>query len=206
MNLNTVIEMNKGLIISCTKKFYHADPEDLYQAGVLGLLKAYKNYHFDGHTKFSSYAYKYIYGEMYLLTCNHHKDLIKLANLIEKTRYTLAQKINKIPTDDEIAQFLKIPVTQIKDALLIRQDVLSLDNDENKSLYDTIKCEDNIDDKVMILNGLNHLTDEEKQIIVSRYYHDMTQDEVAKKLSLSQVTISRKEKQGLNKLHDILKV
>ena len=70
MDIETVIELNKGLIISCVNKFYNVAKEDLYQAGVVGLLKAYKNYKYDGKTKFSSYAYKYIYGEMYLLAAN----------------------------------------------------------------------------------------------------------------------------------------
>ena len=202
MDIDTVIEMNKGLIISCLNKFYNVDKEDLYQAGVLGLLKAYKNYHFDGKTKFSSYAYKYIYGEMYLLTNNHNKDLIKLAHLIETTRYKLAQRLNKIPSDNEISDFLSIPIDMVKKALESTYEVLSLDD----TLYDKVKVENNLDDQVMLLHSFKYLTEEEKKIIISRYYQDMTQEEVAKKLSLSQVTVSRKEKQSLNKLRDILKV
>ena len=204
MNINDVIEMNKGIILSLMSRFYNVDKEDLYQAGVLGLLKAYQNYHFDGKTKFSSYAYKYIYGEMYLLANNQsikiNHDLYKLASLIEKTRYKLAQKYNRIPSNEEISKFLNIPIKQIDDALLACNQVLSIDNDVN---LDVASIQDN-DNNILIKQSLKYLTDEEKEIILSRYYGDMTQMEVAKKLSWSQVKVSRYEKRSLNKMHDFM--
>ena len=208
MNIDTVIELNKGLIISCVNKFYNVDKEDLYQAGVVGLLKAYKNYKYDGKTKFSSYAYKYIYGEMYLLVNNNSlkvdKDSIKLAKLIEKTRYSLAQKINKIPSDEELSKFLNIPLKTIQDTLSLSNEVLSLDEDD--TLYNKLSTNDNYDNSLLIFQGLKYLTDEEKKIIIDRYYNDLTQDEIAKKMELSQVTVSRYEKRSLIKLHDYMKV
>jgi len=208
MNIDTVIELNKGLIISCVNKFYNVDKEDLYQAGVVGLLKAYKNYKYDGKTKFSSYAYKYIYGEMYLLVNNNSlkvdKDSIKLAKLIEKTRYSLAQKINKIPSDEELSKFLNIPLKTIQDTLSLSNEVLSLDEDD--TLYNKLSTNDNYDNSLLIFQGLKYLTDEEKKIIIDRYYNDLTQDEIAKKMELSQVTVSRYEKRSLTKLHDYMKV
>ncbi len=208
MNIDTVIELNKGLIISCVNKFYNVDKEDLYQAGVVGLLKAYKNYKYDGKTKFSSYAYKYIYGEMYLLVNNNSlkvdKDSIKLAKLIEKSRYSLAQKINKIPSDEELSNFLNIPLNTIQDISSLSSEMVSLDEDD--TLYNKLSKNENYDNSLLIIQGLKYLTDEEKKIIIDRYYNDLTQDEIAKKMELSQVTVSRYEKRSLTKLHDYMKV
>ena len=208
MNIDTVIELNKGLIISCVNKFYNVDKEDLYQAGVVGLLKAYKNYKYDGKAKFSSYAYKYIYGEMYLLVNNNSlkvdKDSIKLAKLIEKSRYSLAQKISKIPSDEELSNFLNIPLKTIQDISSLSSEMVSLDEDDN--LYNKLSKNENYDNSLLIVQGLKYLTDEEKKIIIDRYYNDLTQDEIAKKMELSQVTVSRYEKRSLTKLHDYMKV
>ena len=210
MNIETVIELNKGLIISCMNKFYNVEKDDLYQAGVLGLLKAYKNYKYDGKTKFSSYAYKYIYGEMYLLVNENslkvNKDVIKLAKYIEKTRYALAQKLNKIPSDDELSKFLNVPIEIIRESLSSVEESLSLDDNQNEGLYNQIKVNNNFDEKLLIMQGLKYLTDEEKQVIIDRYYNDLTQSEIASKMDLSQVTVSRYEKKSLSKLHDYMKV
>ena len=76
-----LIEANKGLIYNAMSKFYNAEAEDLYQVGEIALLKAYKNYKDDGTTKFSTYAYKYIYGEIYLYVNNNKiiRQLLKLS-------------------------------------------------------------------------------------------------------------------------------
>ena len=210
MTIDMVIELNKGLIISCVNKFYNIDKEDLYQAGVVGLLKAYKNYRYDGKTKFSSYAYKYIYGEMYLLACENNikinKDILKLSKMINKTKYALAQKLNKIPTNEEIATFLTLPVERINEALMATDEILSLDNDDNNSLYDVIKDNTNYDDAILLSQGLKYLSDDEKRVIIDKYYNDLTQDEIAKKMLLSQVTVSRYEKRSLSKLKEYMKV
>lgn len=209
MDIDTVVELNKGLIISCVNKFYNVDKDDLYQAGIVGLLKAYKNYKYDGKTKFSSYAYKYIYGEMYLLVNNNsmkiNKDTIKLANTIEKARYSYAQKINKIPSDEELSKFLNIPLSTIQEVSSVTNESISLD-DESDSLYNKLSKNEDYDNNILILQGLKYLTEDEKKIIIDRYYNDLTQDEIAKKMELSQVTVSRYEKRSLNKLYDYMKV
>ena len=85
--LENIIKENAGLIWQIAKKFYGTNKNDLYQAGVLGIIKAYHNYKIDGNTKFSTYAYKYIYGEMYLVACNkemkYGKELLQLVSKIE---------------------------------------------------------------------------------------------------------------------------
>ena len=92
-----IIELNKGLIYKIAKRFYNASLEDLYQAGALGVVKAYKKYKKNGTTKFSTYAYDFIFGEMYACVTKESqikvsRDILRLYNLVEKTRYSLAQK------------------------------------------------------------------------------------------------------------------
>lgn len=206
MNLEDVIKLNSNLIYKIASKFYGSDIEDLYQAGVVGLIKAYHNYKYDGKTKFSTYAYEYIYGEMYLLVNNKNikinRDIVKLYHLIEKTRYTLAQKRGRMPSNHELALFLNISEYKINEAMIAGMEVMSIDKEENNFIYDTIGTSSDLDNNLMIKDGLNILNEEEKQIIVDRYFNDMTQCEVAKKLSLTQVKVSRYEKKGLNKMQN----
>ena len=79
------------LIKSISNKFYGIDKEDLIQAGKVGLINAYKHYDKNSNTKFSTYAYTYIYGEMYNLLLNNkmiktNKDTLKLVKVIDKTK------------------------------------------------------------------------------------------------------------------------
>lgn len=212
MTIDQIISSNTNLIYKIASKFYGAEKEDLYQAGVLGLLKAYKNYQNNGNTKFSSYAYDYIYGEMYLLVSNKtlkiNKDILKLYRLIEKTRFALAQKYNRIPSNMEIASFLELSEKDINEAILAGKEIMSLDVEEQRPIYETIEVEEkiNTDDKILLSEGLEVLSNAEKEIIKARYYEDMTQSEVAKKLSMTQVMVSRYEKKGLSKMQNFLQL
>lgn len=210
MNMQDIINQNTGLIYKISKMFYGVDKEDLYQAGILGLMKAYKNYNSNENTKFSTYAYDYIYGEMYLLANSKivkiNRDTLKLYKLIEKTKDILTQKNSIIPTYEEIAKFLKIDKSKIYDAVMSGQSIMSLDNDDHLSYYETIKApeHENVDNHILINESLNYLTEDERNIIKSRYLEDLTQSEVARKLSMTQVMVSRYEKKGLNKMHEFM--
>ena len=210
MKIEDIIRGNTNLIYKIASKFYGVEKEDLFQAGILGLLKAYKNYQENGTTKFSSYAYEYIYGEMYLLAHNKslkiNKDILKLYSLIEKTRYQLAQKINKIPSTKEVADFLNYPQKVIDEAIMAGKEIMSLDSDENKPYYETISTSENhnLDDQILISESLEMLLPSEKEIIKARYYEDLTQSEVARKLSMTQVMVSRYEKKSLSKMCEFM--
>ena len=210
MKIEDIIRGNTKLIYKISTKFYGVEKEDLYQAGVLGLLKAYKNYEENGNTKFSSYAYEYIYGEMYLLAHNKsmkiNKEILKLYSSIEKTRYQLAQKIGKIPSNKEIAQFLNYSENIIEEAVMAGKEIMSLDNDKDMSYYETIKADDknNLDDQILISESLEYLLPSEKEIIKARYYEDLTQSEVARKLKMTQVMVSRYEKKSLSKMCEFM--
>ena len=210
MTKEEIINQNAGLIYDISKKFYGYPKEDLFQAGVLGLLKAYKQYDESFNAKFTSFAYKYIYGEMYLLVNNRplkiNKDILKLYKLIEQTRLSLTQNNGFVPSYEDVANFLEIDKSKIYEAVMAGQSIMSLDSDENISLYDTIKSEEkvSIDDKILIDESLDLLSEDERNIIKSRYFEDLTQCEVARKLSMTQVMVSRYEKKGLDKMQKFL--
>lgn len=207
-----LVNANKGLIYKISKQFYNVDQDDLFQAGVLGIMKAYKNYQKNGTTKFSTYAYDYIFGEMYTLAYNQtpikvSRDLLRLYKIIEKTRYALAQKFGKIPTDVELAQYLEKDVLLIRQAIEAANTVMSLDyktSDDERSIYESIPSRESVslDDQLTIYDGLNTLSTEEKRILEYRYFEDLTQSEVARKLQMTQVKVSRYEKKGINKMRE----
>ena len=211
MNYEKILKDNERMIWKIAGNFYNVDKNDLFQAGVVGLLKALKNYKDNGVTKFSTYAHDYIFGEMYLLASNKEiktsKDILKLYKKIEETRYVLAQKLAKIPSNLELAEFLGMGLEDIDMACMSASCILSLDADEEnaRNAYEVIgaKAED-IDTKILVDDSFAVLNDDEKNIIRSRYYEDLTQQEIAKKLNMTQVMVSRYEKRGITKMREYL--
>ena len=203
-----VINLNTNLIYKIASKFYNVDLEDLYQVGVVGILKAYNNYQKNGTTKFSTYAYDYIYGEMYNLVNSNNdykvsKDLIRLYKKIELTRYTLAQEYGRIPTNLEISKYLNIELSLVSSATNIGNTIsFDEDNENARNLSEMISISENIslDDKLILEESINSLSEEERKVILCRYYEDLSQIEVAKKLRLSQAKVSRYEKRSIEKM------
>ncbi len=213
MTPEELIEVNRGLILNICNKFYNAEAEDLFQVGAEALLQAYKNYKNDGTTKFSTYAYPYIYGAMYALASNNNpikvnQYLLKVRKLAEKTRYDLAQKYGRIPNNEELAMYLEIDEVIINQATMSMECVKSLDEqpDNERSYYETIGSEERIsmDERLDIYDSLDKLNDSEREIIKARYYSDMTQSEVARKLNMTQVMVSRYEKKGIEKMRQYM--
>ncbi len=210
MTNEEIVSMNEWLIKKIAKKFFGVEYDDLYQAGVLGMMKAIQNYQKNPTTKFSTYAYDYVYGEMYQMVykskqLKFSKDILKLYRQIEFARSSLAQKLKRIPSNLEVALFLEMKEEDVEQILFTGNCVVcSLDEtgDEEKNYYETIPKEEqlSIDDKVMLHESLNELNDDEKKIIQIRYFQDYTQSETAKKLHMTQVMVSRYEKKGIEKL------
>ncbi len=210
--LESVIKSSAGLIWKISKMFYGVEKADLYQAGVLGVIKAYNNYQSDGDTKFSTYAYKYIYGEMYAVASSKSikisKDILKLGKMIEHGRNILAQKLLRTPSNKELAAFLEIEEDKIEQALFWASSIISIDNDtdDERSLHETIALEESItqDEKMLLNDSLDTLNPLEKDIISARYYEDLTQSETARKLGITQVMVSRYESKSLAKMRKFM--
>jgi RNA polymerase sporulation-specific sigma factor len=196
-------------IINNFNKYY--DKEDLYQVGVIGVIKAYNNFDNSLGVKFSTYAYTYILGEVraYIRSAKQIKvsrDLIRLNTKIEQTKSILSQRLMREPSILELSLFLEVDEQKIEEALNINN-IISFDepvNDNGKeiTLYDTIGKKDNVDLNILIdlREQLNSLSSDEKRLIESRYFEDNTQTETANILGMSQVQVSRCEQKVLKKL------
>lgn len=211
--LQTIITLHEKLIYKIASKFHDLDKEDLYQCGVIGLIKAYKNYIKSETTKFTTYAYNYIFGEMYEFANNMrsirlNKNILKLYKKIEQAKYHLAQSKGYYPSNQEVASFLGIEETIIFEIERATSSIMSLDQETERPIYETISSpKDNIStSNIDLKDSLNQLTKEEQSIINYRYFKDYTQSETAKILGMSQVKVSRYEKKSLTKMYNYLSI
>lgn len=213
MNTDIKVKDYDKLIYSIINKYsFFGDIDDLYQVGVIGLLKACDNYDSSFNTKFSTYAHTYILGEVLKYIRDNkvvrvNRDLIRLSSKVERVREVLNQKLMREVTNNEIADFLGIDEKLIDDAVISSNFVRSLDyelNDEGRelNLYDSVKYEEKgFDGDLMDLrDSLDNLDEEERKIIKYRYFDDRTQSDVSIELGMSQVQVSRKETKILQKL------
>lgn len=208
--LEQIITIHEKLIYKIAKSFHNIPITDLFQAGIIGLIKAYNKYDKNSETKFSTYAYNYIFGEMYELANNSraiklNKDILKLYKKIEQTKNILSQRLGYEPSITEIAIYLQIDENQIRDIYNATSSIMSLDNDEEKNIYEVIGNNDKNQDNIIDLKeSINTLSEEEQKIIKLRYFKDYTQQETAIILGLSQVKVSRYEKKSLTKMYNYL--
>ncbi|MGN1370748.1 MAG: sigma-70 family RNA polymerase sigma factor [Candidatus Coprovivens sp.] len=211
--LDTIIELHKKLIYKIASKFHDIDKEDLFQSGIIGLIKAYNNYNYSETTKFTTYAYNYIFGEMYDFANNMrsiklNKNILKLYKKIEQAKYLLAQKLGYYPSTTEISSFLGIEETLISEIETATSSIMSLDTETERPIYETIpSLKDSINpSSIDLKDSIKTLTKEEQDIINYRYFKDYTQSETARILGMSQVTVSRYEKKSLSKMYNYLSI
>ena len=212
-NITELIFENEGLIYKIINKYKnYFEIEDLYQVAVMGLIKAYNNYKNSYNTKFTSYAYPYILGEVikYInefrsIKVNRQSKILYLKIL--KAKELLSQKLMKNPTIDELSLFLEIDEKTIDETIIGNSTIESLDkiisiDDKNLELYDKLGYYDETIENYSIKSEVEKLSPEERQIIEARFYNDLSQRETGKALGMYQVEVSRKEKKILKKLYD----
>ncbi len=207
-----ILSCNNLIYMIVNKYFKGYDKEDLYQVGVIGVIKAYKNYKSNMGVKFSTYAYKYIYGEIYAYVNSNKsfkmtKDLITLYKKINEAKNILSQRLMKEPSIFELSSFLEIDENIINNTLLAMNRVDSLEKvvyegDNNILLGDMVKDNKNYYnlDYIILSDEINNLPSPDKEIIYLRYYEDKTQNEVSKILGINQVGVSRIETKTLKKI------
>jgi len=195
-----------GLIYKIISKYpKRYDRDDLYQVGMLGLIDAYKHYNSNYDTKFSTFAYYYIVGEVnkYIRENSSLKisrNIIELKKKILECRDVMTQKLGRAPTNLEISLYLDVDISLIDNALVATDEVASIDDNIN-----LIKSYDDTSPEVLDLKGeLNKLSSEEKKLIYARYFEDLTQSETSNILGMSQVQVSRSESKILKKLRENL--
>ena len=210
-NISDIIIENEGLIYSIINKYKnYFELEDLYQVAVMGMLKAYKKYNYNYNTKFTTYAYPYVLGEVikYINESRNiklNRNTRILYSRIMKAKEILSQKMMKEPTNYELSLFLELNESLIEEVINANMKVESLDRiiteeNNNFALYDKLGFNDNTIANYSLIYELEQLPEEEKQIIKARYYEDLSQKEIANLLGTYQVEISRKEQKILKKL------
>lgn len=212
MDIDSLIEENRMLIYKISKQFYGLDTEDLFQAGCIGIIKAAKNFKDIGTCKFSTFAYKYIFGEMYELstkskTIKMNKAYLKAAKVIETARSILTQKLERFPTIDELSMYTELDKSFIEEVLILTKETLSLDcelnDEENLSLYNEIGNNYDYDTNILLKDSINQLEEPMRSVMIYRL-NDYTQSEIAEVLNLSQVKVSRLETKGKSKIKEYI--
>lgn len=207
-----IIEDNKNLIYKIASKYsYYYNIEDLFQVGTIGLIKAYKNYKMNCNVLFSTYAYKYILGEIVSYIKNDrnikvNEDIIKIYKSYEKSKDFLTNEYMRCPSHEEICSFMNIDVDYMTNVIEMCAFTVSLDDElkEDYTLSNIIGVDNsnNIDYLIDLKSELEKLSENEREIIKLRYFKDYTQSEVAKHLNLSQVKVSRDETKVLKKIRE----
>ncbi|QIW88765.1 RNA polymerase sigma factor [Bacillus phage P59] len=213
---DTLVMKNERLVWSTVQRFINRgyEPEDLFQIGCIGLLKAIDKFNTDFDVKFSTYAVPMIIGEIQRFI--RDDGIVKTSRSIKE----LANKIRRGELIDKpihiIMEALEVTEEeQVKTALeYIRSSVRSMDSVVYENDGDPITLGDQLAGDVNSLSGswfdnialhaaLDHLDEREKKIVQLRYFVDRTQSEVAEVLGISQVQVSRLEKGILLKIKEL---
>lgn len=208
--MDNLLEYEK-LVYSIVNKYGKScDKDDLYQVGMLGLIQASRNFDEKFNIKFSSYAYYYILGEVTKYIRENRqmkvsKELVKLHSSIEKARSIMEQRLGREPSITELSLFLEIDEEKIREVMDAMSEVKSLDfvyDEDGCELYSSIGVVDKetIPDILDLKDQIMKLPVDERNIILARYYDELTQTEASKELGISQVQVSRKEGKILEKL------
>ena len=208
---NEDIEKYSKLIYAVAHTFtWYPEKDDLFQAGYKGLMVASSNYDANKGVKFSTYAYPFIWGEMNKWIVDDRnikvgRNYRKLKLQIEKAKILLEQQLMREPSIAELSYYLNISEVELMEAMRVVSTV-SLDSvisDEGKelTLYDTVPSKGmDINTLTAFREELSRLTPFEKSLIEARYLNDMSQQEIASILGITQVQVSRQEKKIKEKI------
>ena len=204
-----LIEENIGLVRSIALRFRDrgCEHEDLIQIGTIGMIKAIRSFSFDRGTAFSTYAVPLIMGEI----TRHLRDdgPIKVSRVYKKLSADLARARSRIVAEEgrdpgiaELAELCGVSVEDASVAFEASSPISSLSetygDDEKLTLESQIASDDceieRITDKIALSQAISKMPKDWQRIVLLRYYRNMTQQQVAESLGLSQVKISREEK------------
>lgn len=210
-----LIAENTPLLKSIVKRYMgkHIEYDDLFQVAGIGLLKAIKNFKQDFNVRFSTYAVPMILGEIkrQMRDDGYIKVSRSLKSLSSKiTRYMdeVIKQGNDDPTVEQIARHFDISPSDVVFALDATRLPVSLyettsDKDGKQTeLVDRLPTDEDrkMVQSLILKDMLSHLSERERKIIIYRFFRDMTQGEIAEKMGVSQVQISRLETKILDKL------
>ena len=208
-----VIE-NNGLIWSVVRRYYGrgVDPEDLYQLGCLGFLKAVQGFDFDYGTCFSTYAVPKIAGEIRRFLRDDGaikvgRSLREQAQTLYTVRQRLRQQLGREPVLSELSDATGWTAEEIAQVDLATDapDSLQRETADGLTLEGTLGTEapeESLVERIALREAIDHLPERERMTILLRYFKGLTQDQTARILGVSQVQVSRLERRGLKRLRE----
>lgn len=210
-----LIEGNLRLVLSVIQRFDKRgeSPDDLFQVGCIGLMKAIANFDPSKQVRFSTYGVPMIAGEVrrYL----RDNSAIRVSRSIRDVAYKVLQckeamllRLGREPSIEEIAQELALPPEDVAEALDAVCAPVSLyepvytDGGDPLTVMDQVRDQKNTDEhwleRIALQTAFSALADREKQILSLRFVGGKTQMEVADRLGISQAQVSRLEKGAIN--------
>ena len=218
-----LIEGNLRLVLSVIQRFDKRgeNPDDLFQVGCIGLIKAISNFDPDKQVRFSTYGVPMIAGEVrrYL----RDNRVIRVSRSIRDVAYRVLQckealttRLGREPTLEEISKELDIPLEEVSRALdavcapASLYDPVYSDGGDALTVMDQVRDTKNTEDgwmeHITLQNAFRALNDREKQILSLRFYDGKTQMEVASALGISQAQVSRLEKGAIGAMRKSVSV
>lgn len=205
---------NLRLVLSVIQRFNNRgeNPDDLFQVGCIGLIKALDNFDLSHGVKFSTYAVPMIIGEVrrYLRDNNSirvSRSLKDIAYKAMQAKERLSYELSREPSISEIASDIEVAREDVVLAMDSIQDPVSLFepvfHDDGDAIYvmDQVQDMKNTDEKwienISLSEAMNKLTPREKHILKMRFFEGKTQMEVADEIAISQAQVSRLEKNAL---------
>lgn len=208
------VRENSGLIWSIVRRYYGrgVEPDDLYQLGCLGFLKAVQGFDFSYGTCFSTYAVPKIAGEIRRFlrddgSLKVGRSTREKAYLLYTARDKLRQSLGREPTLSELSEATGMEPEEIARVEIATDapESLQAENDDGLSLegmLGTEAPEDALVEKIALREAIEKLPEKEKMTILLRYFKGLTQAQTARVLKVSQVQISRLERKGLLRLRE----
>ena len=212
-----LVEENAGLIWSVARRYFGrgAEPDDLYQLGCVGFLKAIDGFDEDYGTQFSTYAVPKIAGEIRRFLRDDgavkvSRTVKEQAAKIRQARMLLEQRIGREPKISEISRETGLTAEEIAFAETATGPADSFQRESGEDGF-TLElvlgdygAEEQMVEHVALRAAIEKLPERERQVIALRYYHGMTQQNCAKVMHVSQVQISRLERRAVEQLRHML--
>ena len=208
-----VIE-NNGLIWSVVRRYYGrgVEPDDLYQLGCLGFLKAVQGFDFTYGTCFSTYAVPKIAGEIRRFlrddgTVKVSRSIREQAQLLYSARERLRQEFGREPALSELSEATGLTPEEIARTEIATDTPESLQRETADGLtlegmLGTEAPEETMVERIALRQAVDALPEKERMTILLRYFKGLTQQQTARILGVSQVQISRLERRGLQRLRE----
>ena len=209
---------NARLVLSAVQRFDNTreSPDDLFQVGMIGLMKALDNFDVTLNVRFSTYAIPMVIGEIrrYIREGSAFKvgrNVRDIAYRAVKARESLEARGVREASLSEIADELGVPYREVVGALDAIAEPQSIyeqaygSDEEGAEIIDLVKdprADSDYADRIVLRDGIEALPEREKRVIIMRYYHGRTQTEIADELEMSQAQVSRLEKSAVARLRE----